>query len=89
MDITRRGLIGMIVAALTMRSARAAEGQRWRCTNNDCDPYIYDPALGDVDNINGHAPIPPGTAFEDLPDDWICPLCGEPKRTFVRWHPPS
>ena len=35
-----------------------------------CD-YIYDPELGDPDNG-----IAPGTAFEDLPDDWVCPDCG-------------
>lgn len=33
--------------------------------------YIYDPAVGDPDNG-----IEPGTAFEDLPEDWLCPLCG-------------
>ena len=33
--------------------------------------YVYDPAEGDPDNG-----IAPGTAFEDLPDDWVCPLCG-------------
>ena len=32
--------------------------------------YIYDPQLGDPDNG-----IEPGTAFEDLPEDWVCPLC--------------
>ncbi len=33
--------------------------------------YVYDPAEGDPDNG-----IQPGTAFEDLPEDWVCPLCG-------------
>ena len=32
--------------------------------------YIYDPEVGDPDNG-----IAPGTAFEDLPSDWVCPLC--------------
>lgn len=32
--------------------------------------YIYDPAVGDP--ANG---VEPGTAFEDLPDDWVCPVC--------------
>ncbi len=41
--------------------------------------YIYDPALGDPD-----ANIPPGTAFEKLPDDWICPLCGAAKSEFKK-----
>ncbi len=39
--------------------------------------YIYDPAEGDPDNG-----VKPGTAFEDLPADWVCPLCGVPKEDF-------
>jgi rubredoxin len=39
--------------------------------------YIYDPAIGDPDSG-----ISPGTAFEDLPDDWTCPVCGAPKEEF-------
>ena len=39
--------------------------------------YIYDPGKGDPD-----ANIAPGTAFEDLPDDWICPECGAGKDDF-------
>jgi rubredoxin len=41
-----------------------------------CD-YVYDPAAGDPDN--GAAP---GTSFEDLPDDWLCPICGVSKDEF-------
>ena len=33
--------------------------------------YVYDPEVGDPDGG-----IEPGTAFEDIPDDWVCPLCG-------------
>jgi rubredoxin len=33
--------------------------------------YIYDPAEGDPEGG-----IAPGTAFEDLPEDWVCPACG-------------
>ena len=40
-------------------------------------PYIYDPAVGDL--TRG---INPGTKFDDLPDDWICPECGVPKTMF-------
>jgi flavin reductase (DIM6/NTAB) family NADH-FMN oxidoreductase RutF/rubredoxin len=40
--------------------------------------YIYDPEEGDP-----HADIPPGTAFEDIPDDWTCPVCGVSKSDFV------
>lgn len=39
--------------------------------------YVYDPAVGDPDNG-----IAPGTAFEDLPADWVCPLCGVGKDEF-------
>ncbi len=43
-----------------------------------CD-YIYDLAVGDP--LNG---IPPGTAFEDLPEEWVCPDCGADKSQFER-----
>ena len=39
--------------------------------------YIYDPELGDSEGN-----IPPGTPFEELPDDWMCPICGAPKSEF-------
>ena len=39
--------------------------------------YEYDPEIGDPDNG-----IDPGTAFEDLPDDWACPVCGVDKDSF-------
>ena len=47
---------------------------KWQCL---ACPYIYDPAVGDA--TQG---IPAGTAFEDLPDDWLCPECGVPKSMF-------
>ena len=39
--------------------------------------YEYDPAKGDSDNG-----VAPGTAFEDIPDDWTCPVCGAGKDQF-------
>jgi rubredoxin len=39
--------------------------------------YVYDPANGDPDNG-----IQPGTLFKNLPDDWICPVCGASKDQF-------
>lgn len=39
--------------------------------------YIYDPYDGDPDNG-----IAPNTPFEDIPDDWTCPLCGVGKENF-------
>ena len=40
--------------------------------------YIYDPEAGDPGSD-----VAPGTAFKDLPEDWICPLCGADKGAFV------
>ena len=39
--------------------------------------YVYDPEVGDPENG-----IAPGTAFEDIPEDWVCPLCGVGKDDF-------
>ena len=41
-----------------------------------CD-YVYDPEKGDPDGG-----ILPGTAFEDIPEDWLCPVCGVGKEDF-------
>lgn len=48
--------------------------QRYECI--ECK-YIYNPKFG-----NEKAGIKPGTPFEDLPDDWVCPVCGEGKDMF-------
>lgn len=39
--------------------------------------YIYDPEIGDPDGG-----IAPGTPFADIPDSWVCPLCGVTKEDF-------
>lgn len=41
--------------------------------------YVYDPDKGDPDNG-----VESGTAFEDLPSDWVCPLCGADQTLFER-----
>jgi rubredoxin len=48
--------------------------RRWQC--NTCSD-IYDESLG----LPEYG-IAPGTRFEDLPDDWECPMCGTPKSDF-------
>ncbi len=48
--------------------------QKWRCIM--CS-YVYDPAVGDPENG-----VEPGTPFESIPDDWVCPLCGAGKDEF-------
>jgi rubredoxin len=40
--------------------------------------YTYNPADGDP-----NADIPPGTEFADLPEDWVCPVCGVDKSNFT------
>ena len=50
--------------------------QRYQCPGATCG-YIYDPKRGDK-----KGKIPPGTSFEDLPEDWKCPLCGIGKKFF-------
>ena len=49
---------------------------KWECVI--CG-YIYDPEEGD-----DTADIAPGTKWEDLPDDWVCPICGAGKEDFQK-----
>ncbi len=58
-------------------TSATTELQKWVCPS--CG-YIYDPAEGDPDSG-----ILPGTAFEDLPDDWECPVCGVNKSGFIKY----
>lgn len=48
--------------------------QRWTCTI--CQ-YVYDPANGDPENG-----VAPGTPFAELPEGWVCPVCGAGKEMF-------
>ncbi|MCX6656536.1 MAG: rubredoxin [Candidatus Bathyarchaeota archaeon] len=41
--------------------------------------YIYDPLKGDPEHG-----VKPGTLFEDLPSDWVCPICFVPKSMFEK-----
>ena len=53
---------------------RRSKMQKYQC--NVCG-YVYDPAVGDPDGG-----IEPGTSFDDLPEDWVCPECGVGKDMF-------
>ena len=78
--LTRRLFVAAAATAAIPLSARATDlGPRYRCDDDQCAPYIYDPAVGDPIGR-----IPSGTPFADLPDDWVCPVCGAPKSEFVR-----
>lgn len=48
--------------------------KKYKC--NVCG-YVYDPEAGDASQN-----IPPGTPFENLPDNWTCPVCGASKEDF-------
>ena len=50
--------------------------EKWKCLV--CG-YVYDPALGDPDNG-----VVPGTAWADVPDEWVCPDCGAGKDDFEK-----
>ena len=68
----------MVVVALGLGyknfQTEKSEMQRYECI--ECK-YIYNPKSG-----NEKAGIKPGTDFQDLPDDWVCPVCGEGKDMF-------
>ncbi len=51
-------------------------GGKYRCTV--CG-YVYDPVKGDPDGS-----IAPGTRFTDIPDGWVCPVCGAAKKQFIK-----
>ena len=50
--------------------------EKWVC--GPCG-YVYDPAEGDPDGG-----VAPGTSFEDIPEDWVCPVCGATKDMFEK-----
>lgn len=56
------------------QSQQSQNNKKYQCSI--CG-YIYDPAIGDPDSG-----IKPGTAFEDIPNDWVCPICGVSKDQF-------
>jgi rubredoxin len=50
--------------------------KKYKCTV--CG-YVYDPQIGDPDSG-----IKPGTSFDNLPDNWVCPVCGADKSLFEK-----
>lgn len=54
----------------------ASSMSKYQCTI--CG-YVYDPAVGDPDSG-----IAPGTSFDELPNDWVCPICGADKDAFEK-----
>jgi flavin reductase (DIM6/NTAB) family NADH-FMN oxidoreductase RutF/rubredoxin len=58
------------------KAPAATTGEKYKC--KVCG-YVYDPENGDPDSG-----ITTGTKFEDLPDDWVCPVCSAPKSEFEK-----
>jgi flavin reductase (DIM6/NTAB) family NADH-FMN oxidoreductase RutF/rubredoxin len=58
------------------QKAKGDKEMKYTCTV--CG-YVYDPKEGDPDSG-----IKPGTAFEDIPEDWVCPICGADKSAFEK-----
>jgi len=58
------------------KTSQRREGNMQKYVCDVCG-YVYDPDQGDPDNG-----VEPGTLFEDLPDDWVCPVCGAGKDQF-------
>lgn len=52
--------------------------EMWQCQTANCG-YIYNPAKGDR-----KGKIPAGTPFEELPEEWKCPVCGAGKHLFKK-----
>lgn len=81
----RRGKAeGTILAGVAVETGPPRGGARdkeERMDKYECTVcgYIYDPDKGDPDGG-----IEPGTPFEDLPDDWVCPQCGADKDMFEK-----
>jgi rubredoxin len=51
-----------------------AQFKKYRC--QECE-HLYDEELGDPDSG-----LAPGTLWDDIPDNWACPICGAPKSFF-------
>ena len=63
------------VEAVTAKPAIERQPETWEC---DSCGWVYDPRVGDPDGG-----IKPGTAWADIPDDWVCPVCGVGKDSFT------
>ena len=72
----KRGTTPRIAPRYIEEKKEAPEMAKYRCTV--CG-YIYDPELGDPDGG-----IKPGTPFEEIPGDWVCPVCGATREEFER-----
>lgn len=76
MSCGREKLIDIDLPEQKEDNIMAEPEEMYQCQTVNCG-YIYDPDRGDR-----KGKIPKGTPFEDLPDDWCCPVCGASKKMF-------
>ena len=76
--LTVRGCFAKSIAAVRRErlSPMAKPEEMWQCQTVSCG-YIYNPDKGDR-----KGKIPKGTLFDDLPEDWRCPICGAGRKMF-------
>lgn len=65
-------------AASAAPAGGGSDMSMWQCQTNNCG-YIYNSAKGDR-----KGKIAKGVSFDDLPDDWVCPVCGATKKMFKK-----
>jgi len=65
--------------SVTEEEQSKTEMQKWICET--CG-FVYDPEEGDPDGG-----LPAGTKFDEIPDDWMCPVCGAKKKDFRKMEP--
>ena len=65
--------------SVTEETQEKPETEQWIC---DTCGWVYDPAEGDPDGG-----IPAGTPFDEIPKDWVCPVCGARTKDFRRLEP--
>jgi rubredoxin len=70
-----RNAVPLVIGELWIFTSGRALMEKYEC--GMCE-YTYDPAIGDP--ARG---IPPGTSFDDLPNDWKCPKCNAGKNMFT------
>ncbi len=72
--------VGIVITTTvtTTSTTSASDDMRVYYCQTDMCGYVYDPAVGDPDGG-----IAPGSPFEDIPDDWRCPVCGATKASFA------
>lgn len=75
--LVKRGAL-LLAPTYISKEKERSKGNMDKYVCNVCG-YVYDPAEGDPESS-----IAPGTSFADLPDDWVCPVCGVGKDEFEK-----